>query len=119
MHYEGFAGMPRRYYSYENWESFKQFVELNRVISFAAILSFLVQLLFLFNFFYSIFKGRKVTTKNPWGANTLEWTTPINPGHGNWPGEIPEVHRWPYDYGKDGVDFIPQTEPVTKDESKH
>jgi cytochrome c oxidase subunit 1 len=119
MHYEGFAGMPRRYYSYENWESFKQFAELNRVISFAAILSFLVQLLFLFNFFYSIFKGRKVTTKNPWGANTLEWTTPINPGHGNWPGEIPEVHRWPYDYGKDGVDFIPQTEPVTKDESKH
>ena len=119
MHYEGFAGMPRRYYDYSNWESFKQFVELNRVISFAAILSFLVQLLFLFNFFYSIFKGRKVTTKNPWGANTLEWTTPINPGHGNWPGEIPEVHRWPYDYGKDGVDFIPQTEPVTKDESKH
>ncbi|HTN08629.1 cytochrome c oxidase subunit I [Agriterribacter sp.] len=119
MHYEGFAGMPRRYYDYSNWESFKQFTELNQVISFAAILSFLVQLLFLFNFFYSIFKGRKVTTKNPWGATTLEWTTPIRPGHGNWPGEIPEVHRWPYDYGKDGVDFIPQTEPVTKDESKH
>ncbi|HRO45374.1 cbb3-type cytochrome c oxidase subunit I [Agriterribacter sp.] len=119
MHYEGFAGMPRRYYDYSNWESFKQFTELNQVISFAAILSFLVQLLFLFNFFYSIFKGRKVTTKNPWSANTLEWTTPIRPGHGNWPGEIPEVHRWPYDYGKDGVDFIPQTEPVTKDESRH
>ena len=119
MHYEGFAGMPRRYYDYSNWESFKQFTELNQVISFAAILSFLVQLLFLFNFFYSIFKGRKVTTKNPWNANTLEWTTPIRPGHGNWPGEIPEVHRWAYDYGKDGVDFIPQTEPVTKEESKH
>ncbi|HRN56448.1 MAG TPA: cbb3-type cytochrome c oxidase subunit I [Agriterribacter sp.] len=117
MHYEGLAGMPRRYYDYSNWESFKQFVELNQVISFAAILSFLVQILFLFNFFYSIFKGRKVTTKNPWNANTLEWTTPIRPGHGNWPGEIPEVHRWPYDYGKDDVDFIPQTEPVTKDES--
>ncbi|HEX5027072.1 MAG TPA: cbb3-type cytochrome c oxidase subunit I [Agriterribacter sp.] len=119
MHYEGFAGMPRRYYDYSNWESFKMFVELNRVISFAAILSFLVQLLFLFNFFYSLFKGRKVTTKNPWGANTLEWTTPIRPGHGNWPGEIPEVHRWAYDYGKDGRDFIPQTEPVSKDESTH
>jgi cytochrome c oxidase subunit 1 len=119
MHYEGFAGMPRRYYDYAGWESFKQFVELNRVISFAAILSFLVQLLFVFNFFYSIFKGRKVTSKNPWGANTLEWTTPIRPGHGNWPGEIPEVHRWPYDYGKDGRDFIPQTEPVGKDETSH
>ena len=119
MHYEGFAGMPRRYYDYAGWESFKQFVELNRVISFAAILSFLVQLLFVFNFFYSIFKGRKVTSKNPWGANTLEWTTSIRPGHGNWPGEIPEVHRWAYDYGKDGRDFVPQTEPVGKDETSH
>lgn len=119
MHYEGFAGMPRRYYDYSGWESFKHFVELNRVISFAAILSFLVQLLFVFNFFYSIFKGRKVTTQNPWNATTLEWTTPINPGHGNWPGEIPEVHRWAYDYGKDGKDFVPQTEPVGKDESTH
>ncbi|MFT3948946.1 MAG: cbb3-type cytochrome c oxidase subunit I [Agriterribacter sp.] len=119
MHYEGFAGMPRRYYDYSGWESFKHFVELNKVISFAAILSFLVQLMFVFNFFYSIFKGRKVTTQNPWGATTLEWTTPIRPGHGNWPGEIPEVHRWAYDYGKDGKDFVPQTEPVGKDESTH
>lgn len=119
MHYEGFAGMPRRYYDYNSWESFKQFAELNKVISFAAIVVFLGQILFLFNFFYSIFKGRKVTTKNPWKANTLEWTTPINPGHGNWPGEIPEIHRWPYDYGKDGVDFIPQTEPIGKEESGH
>ncbi|MBS1748434.1 MAG: cbb3-type cytochrome c oxidase subunit I [Bacteroidetes bacterium] len=119
MHYEGFAGMPRRYFDYMGWESFKQFAELNKVISFAAILSFLVQLSFVFNFFYSIFKGRKVTTTNPWGATTLEWTTPIRPGHGNWPGEIPEVHRWPYDYGKDGREFIMQTEPVGKDESSH
>lgn len=119
MHYEGFAGMPRRYYDYAGWESFKQFVELNKVISFAAILSFLIQLTFVFNFFYSIFKGRKVRSTNPWGATTLEWTTPIRPGHGNWPGEIPEVHRWPYDYGKDNRDFIMQTEPVGKDESSH
>ncbi|MBX3239663.1 MAG: cbb3-type cytochrome c oxidase subunit I [Chitinophagaceae bacterium] len=118
MHYEGFAGMPRRYYDYSNWESFKQFVELNKVISFAAILSFLVQILFVFNFFYSIFKGRKVTTKNPWKSNTLEWTTPINPGHGNWPGEIPEVYRWAYDYGKDGVDHIDQITPIGENESK-
>ena len=64
-------------------------------------------------------RGRKVKEKNPWGANTLEWTTPIRPGHGNWPGEIPEVHRWAYDYSKDGRDHIPQTEPVNPNESKH
>lgn len=119
MHYEGLAGMPRRYYDYSIWESFKQFVELNRFISTVAIIVFAVQILFLINFFYSIFKGRKVTELNPWGSNTLEWTTPPKPGHGNWPGEIPEVYRWPYDYGKDGVDHIPQSVPVGADEATH
>ncbi len=119
MHYEGLAGMPRRYYKYDIWESFKQFGTLNQIISIAAIIVFLAQFLFLANFFYSIWKGRKVTSKNPWGANTLEWTTPINPGHGNWDGEIPEAHRWAYDYGKDGQEFISQTTPVGDNESKH
>ena len=117
MHYQGLAGMPRRYFDFSIWESFKQFAELNRFISTVAMIVFATQILFLINFFYSIFKGRKVTVLNPWESNTLEWTTPINPGHGNWPGEIPEVHRWPYDYGKDGHDFIPQTTPVGEDES--
>lgn len=119
MHYEGFAGMPRRYYDYSNWESFKQFGGLNQFISIVVIVTFSVQILFLLNFFYSIFKGRRVLTPNPWGANTLEWTTPIKPGHGNWVGEIPEVHRWPYDYGKDGKDHIPQTVPIGADEAEH
>lgn len=122
MHYQGLAGMPRRYYDFSNWESFKQFGGLNEFISLVAMIVFAAQLLFVFNFFYSIFKGRKVTEKNPWQANTLEWTTPIRPGHGNWPGEIPEVHRWAYDYakqGKNGEDFIPQNVPIGDDEEKH
>ncbi len=119
MHYQGLAGMPRRYLDYSNWSSFNQFGDLNKFISTVAMVVFAVQLLFVFNFFYSIWKGRKVTTQNPWGATTLEWTTPVRPGHGNWPGEIPEVHRWAYDYSKDGRDFIPQTEPVNPNESAH
>jgi cytochrome c oxidase subunit I len=119
MHYEGLAGMPRRYWSYSSWSSFNNFNDLNKFISTVAMVVFAIQLLFVFNFFYSIFKGRKVTTPNPWGSTTLEWTTPIHPGHGNWPGEIPEVHRWAYDYSKDGRDHIPQTEPVNPNESKH
>ncbi|HVX51438.1 MAG TPA: cbb3-type cytochrome c oxidase subunit I [Chitinophagaceae bacterium] len=119
MHYEGLAGMPRRYYSYSAWESFKQFAGLNQFISTVAMIVFAVQILFLFNFFYSIWKGRRVTSQNPYGANTLEWTTPIKPGHGNWSGEIPEVHRWAYDYAKDGKEFIPQTTPVDPNESNH
>ncbi len=119
MHYQGLAGMPRRYYDFSVWESFKQFADLNTFISLVAMVVFAVQILFLFNFFYSIFKGRKVITQNPWLSNSLEWTTPIRPGHGNWEGEIPEVYRWPYDYGKDGKDFIPQTTPVGEEESIH
>jgi len=119
MHYEGFAGMPRRYYSVSQWESFRHFDDLNQFISFVATVVFMAQILFIFNFFYSIFKGRKVITQNPWHATTLEWTTPIRPGHGNWPGEIPEVYRGAYDYGKDGRDFIAQTEPIGENESHH
>ena len=119
MHYEGLAGLPRRYLDYRDWVSFNQFGDLNRFMSTVAMITFAVQLLFVFNFFYSIFKGRRVMTRNPWGATTLEWTTPIQHLHGNWPGEIPEVHRWPYDYAKDGRDFIPQTEPLGANESAH
>ena len=118
MHYQGLAGMPRRYYDFSGWSSFNMFSGLNEFISFVSMIVFAVQLLFVFNFFYSMFKGRKVTDANPWGSNTLEWTTPINPGHGNWPGEIPEVYRGAYDYAKDGKEFIPQNVPVGEDESK-
>ena len=119
MHYQGLAGVPRRYLDFRLWSSFNHFQDLNKMITIVSMVVFATQLMFLFNFFYSIFKGRKVRTMNPWGSATLEWTTPINPGHGNWPGEIPEVHRWAYDYSKDGREYIPQTEPLNPGETKH
>lgn len=116
MHYLGMAGVPRRYYRFDNFDTFSHFSELNQFITIAAILTFGFQVLFVINFFYSIWKGKIVTSKNPWGATTIEWTTPIRPGHGNWPGKIPTVQRWPYDYGKDGREFIPQVEPLKEGE---
>jgi cytochrome c oxidase subunit 1 len=115
MHYIGIAGFPRRYYSFTSYEAFSTFGDLNMFISIAAITTLCAQLIFGFNFFYSIFKGRKAT-QNPWSSNTLEWTTPINPGHGNWPGAIPHVYRWPYDYSKPGAseDFIMQHVPLSQ-----
>lgn len=103
MHYLGMAGFPRRYYSFTNFDAFRVFTDLNSFITIAAIVTFIAQFIFLYNFIYSIFKG-KIAPQNPWQANTLEWTTPINPGHGNWPGDLPVVHRWPYDYSKPGAD---------------
>lgn len=115
MHYIGIAGFPRRYYSFTSFDAFKTFADLNAFISVAAIITFLGQLIFAFNFFFSIFKGRRAP-QNPWNSNTLEWTAPINPGHGNWVGEIPSVYRWPYDYSKPGAteDFIPQNIPFSQ-----
>lgn len=115
MHYIGIAGFPRRYYSFTNFDAFSTFVDLNTFISIAAIVTFVAQFIFLFNFFYSMYRGKRATL-NPWNSNTLEWTTPLNPGHGNWPGAIPAVHRWPYDYSKPGAkeDFIPQTVPFSE-----
>jgi cytochrome c oxidase subunit 1 len=116
MHYLGMAGVPRRYYRFDNFDTFSHFSEMNQFITIAAILTFGFQVLFVINFFYSIWKGKKVTSKNPWGATTIEWTTPIRPGHGNWPDRIPTVQRWAYDYGKDGREFIPQIEPLKEGE---
>lgn len=119
MHYMGLAGVPRRYYLFDRFDEFNQFGALNQFMTIAAMMIFFVQILFIVNYFYSMFKGRKVTTKNPWGANTLEWTTEVDPGHGNWQGDLPVVHRWPYDYSKDGEDFIPQTTPLRPGETTH
>jgi len=110
MYYEGLAGMPRRYFDFSMWTSFNQFQGLNAVISAVAVVAFSTQLLFVIHFFYSIFWGPRVKDTNPWKANTLEWTTPIHPVHGNWPGEIPTVYRGPYEYSKEGQDFVMQTE---------
>ncbi|MGL4630176.1 MAG: cytochrome c oxidase subunit I [Leadbetterella sp.] len=114
MHYIGIAGFPRRYYQWTGFEAFKSYGDINSVISIAAIVTFAAQLVFIWNFVYSIFKGKKASL-NPWRSTTLEWTTPLHPGHGNWPGEIPTVYRWPYDYSKPGaaMDFIPQNVPFS------
>jgi len=116
MHYIGMAGVPRRYYSFDTFDAFKHFSGMNQFITIAAVLVFFVQLIFVINFFYSIWKGKKMTTKNPWDATTLEWTTPIEPIHGNWPGNLPAVHRWAYDYNKDEREFVPQIIPLEEGE---
>lgn len=112
MHFIGMGGVPRRYYSFSAFQftSFEAYLDLSVFITIAAILGVFGQFIFLLNFLMSIRNG-KVAPENPWNSNTLEWTTPVNPGHGNWPGNIPVVHRWPYDYSKPGAkkDYLPQT----------
>jgi len=126
MHFVGMAGVPRRYYQNTAFPMFDELTNVQILITVFAIIAALAQLIFVYNFIHSMFYGKKAE-QNPWKANTLEWTTPVEHIHGNWPGAIPEVHRWPYDYSKTdssgeyvipGQDFIPQNVPMGPDEEE-
>jgi len=121
MHFLGMAGLPRRYYSNTAFPMFDNLADINVLITYFAIVGGIAQLVFIFNFFYSIWRGPKAK-QNPWRANSLEWTTPVEHIHGNWPGDVPVVHRWAYDYSKPGAeeDFVPQNVPLAEgEESGH
>ena len=114
MHFMGLAGVPRRYYQFTLMKEFDVWMDVNKLITIAAIMGGVAQLFFIWNFFYSIFKGKKAS------QNPLEWTAPIEHMHGNWPGEIPTVYRGPHEYSRPDreSDFFPQhlpdeTAPVT------
>jgi cytochrome c oxidase subunit 1 len=112
MHFMGLAGVPRRYYQFTLVEDFSVWMDVNKLITVSAIVGGAAQLLFLYNFFVSIFRGKKAE-QNPWQSNTLEWTSPIDVRlHGNWPGELPTVYRGPYEYSRPDreLDYFPQNE---------
>ena len=117
MHYLGVLGMPRRYYAYEGYDFLPQSAhDLNVFITVVALILGTAQFLFIYNMFWSYFKG-KVASPNPWKACSLEWATPDTPPiHGNWGEKLPVVHRWAYDYSVPGApdDFVLQT--VSTDE---
>jgi cytochrome c oxidase subunit 1 len=111
MHYQGFIGVPRRYFEiYDSPYIEISTMGLNVFITVAALIVGAAQLLFIYNLISSARLGKKAE-KNPWKANSLEWQTPeMPPAHGNWGEEMPKVYRWPYDYSVPGAkeDYIPQ-----------
>ncbi len=113
MFIQGMAGVSRRLYDGGTTYLHAQDVlALNKVMSHSAWALGVVQLVFIVNFFWSIFRGRQVANDNPWDATTLEWATPTPPPHGNFT-HVPEVHRGPYEYSPPGAkrDFAPQHLP--------
>ncbi|MEI7819305.1 MAG: cbb3-type cytochrome c oxidase subunit I [Verrucomicrobiota bacterium] len=115
MFMQGMAGVHRRW-----WDGGKNayeatvgpWLDWNLKISYAAWALGAVQLIFVFNFCWSMFYGKKVPNDNPWEATTLEWDTPTPPPHGNFTKPI-TVYRGPYEYSVPGdeKDFTPQSEP--------
>lgn len=114
MHYLGFIGVPRRYYSLGTTDFIPEAAHtLNANITIAAIFVGLSQIVFFINIFWSLWKGKKADP-NPWEATSLEWQTPDTPPcHGNWGPELPAVYRWAYEYSSPETrdDFVPQNIP--------
>jgi cytochrome c oxidase subunit 1 len=113
MHILGMGGHMRRIYNPQQYDFLKPMIPINEFISISAFVLGAAQFLFLANIIYSYYKGEKAT-ENPWHANTLEWTTPSPPPHGNWPGSVPVVYRGPYEYSSPEVaeDFLPQSQLI-------
>jgi cytochrome c oxidase subunit 1 len=113
LFFTGMGGDHRRIWSYTNFpDSNKPALQDLRVMATVALVVMLLfQLVFLVNFVWSLFRGKKATD-NPWNANTLEWTVPSPPPHGNF-AVMPTVYRGPYEYSTPGraTDFWPQDSP--------
>ena len=112
MLFVGMAGVSRRLYDQTQYAYGEQVQGLTVMSSWSAWLLGLTQLFFIVNFIWSIKKGEKVESDNPWEATTLEWATPTPPPHGNFL-ETPKVYRGPYEYSVPGssTDFSPQHVP--------
>jgi cytochrome c oxidase subunit 1 len=111
MHTMGIAGMPRRFAQFTEYEYLKTLHPLVVFVSIAALVTVLVQIVFYFNLFWSMFKGAKAS-ENPWDATTLEWNTTSPPPHDNFAGVLPTVYRGPYEFAVPGApnDFVMQSE---------
>ncbi len=113
MHVLGTGGMPRRLADPFQYEYLEPLRSLNTFVTYSAFALGLSQVLFVVNFLGSLAFGKRTGEKNPWHANTIEWTTPSPAPHGNFE-EIPTVYRGPYEYSVpgEGRDYSPQTEPL-------
>jgi len=108
MHFLGVGGHMRRIYNPMQYEFLMPLQQWNVFITVSAFLLGASQIFFLGNFFWSLFAGKKAE-RNPWQANTLEWSAPTPPPHGNFEVQ-PVVYRGPYEYSSPEVkeDWLPQ-----------
>lgn len=114
----GMRGEHRRIADYSAWPEFmtSNMREMRIIATTSLIIVIAFQVPFILNLILSLFKG-KPAGNNPWQSNSLEWTVPSPPPHGNFPS-VPTVYRGAYEYNVPGrdSDFWPQSE-IGKDRS--
>ncbi len=113
MHILGAAGLRRRIPDFTATAFEAPLLGLNQFMSISAFVLGAAQLIFVVNFFYSLFRG-PVAGRNPWNSNTLEWAAASPPPHGNWGDVEPVVYRGPYEYSPIDAaqDHLLQTEKL-------
>jgi cytochrome c oxidase subunit 1 len=109
----GAAGEHRRIWDFTMYPDLNKpyLRDLDKLATVSLVVMLAFQVVFLFNFVWSLRRGPKAG-KNPWLANTLEWTADSPPPHGNWK-ELPTVYRGPYEYSVPDreLDYWPQNVP--------
>lgn len=111
MHLIGAHAHPRRIADPYQYDFLRPLQPLNQFITCSALVLGAVQILFVVNFFWSLFFGERAE-RNPWRANTLEWLTTSPAPHGNF-DSIPTVYHGPYEYSRPDMteDYLPQSQP--------
>ncbi|MBP2704091.1 cytochrome c oxidase subunit I [Microbispora sp. RL4-1S] len=81
QHWLGVSGMPRRYGDYSAADGFTIYHQISSVGAFLLGASTLP---FLYNIWWAVRRGERVTVNDPWGAgNSLEWATSCPPPRHN------------------------------------
>lgn len=114
MHNLGLGGMMRRIADPTVYEHLRQLQPLNQISTIGAMGLGFTTFIFLWNITVTLWNRKShPAPDNPWNANTLEWTVPSPPGHGNFP-VTPTVYHGPYEYSVPGMDkdYLPQSEPA-------
>jgi cytochrome c oxidase subunit 1 len=112
FHYLGWAGNVRRYAAFTD-DFLKPLVPAHQFVTIAALFTGAVQLIFLYNFFHSMFRG-PAAPANPWEGTSLEWIMPSPPPWNNFGGKDPVVYHDADQYDVttlSGADYIMQNSP--------
>jgi len=110
MFFLGLMGHHRRIANPHFFEALRtpEADRLQWIATLGAIGLFASQIPLILNLILSLVRGVRAE-KNPWRANTLEWTVDSPPPHGNF-ANVPVVRRGPYEYSAPGhsEDYLPQ-----------
>jgi cytochrome c oxidase subunit 1 len=93
----GWLGMPRRYYDY--LPEYTIYHQISTVGSWIIITGMIIMFT---NLIRGVRKGKRVTDRNIWGGETLEWTIETPPIHENFE-EIPVITDGFYEYKQNDI----------------